>query len=262
MPSTTGTDCVAGCDAGSCAVQTDTIDAGDEITAYDTTTNKRENRIWPRLCRVTASTATGNERVFVAWASRASYARSRMKPAPSLHACYVLFLSLAIAGCRKSKDRDDSASPALSAAPATAPVSAPPPAPLRTSPGAYRPMPMRVLAVDERSLTVRQRFFIDGQPPPTDQTLVLDPRRTQVFAHDVTSQRENEQRQIVMTTKSKPVTFAELKVGQTVHLAADEQGVAIDVIILPPPPDRPTTRRTPTTRRRGPATTPPTTRTR
>ena len=164
-------------------------------------------------------------------------------------------------GCAKSSKRDATAA-AATTKPSTAPVA------LRTSPGPYHGMPMRVLAVDDRSITVRQRFPMQGRPTPGDRTLKLDPKRTQVFAHVVTSERENAQGRVVQSTKTRPATFADLKPDQQVQLGAPADGdVATDILILPPPPQRLTTRAAtrattrvrPATRRARPMTTSPTT---
>lgn len=153
--------------------------------------------------------------------------------------CALVFL--AVVGCAHPKARH-AAGP--TSAPTSSVTTAPAVASLRSSPGPYRPMPLRVLKVDERSITVRPRFAVQNQPPPGDQTLVIDPQQTQVFAHVITNERVTDGGQVVMSTKFRPASISELKVGQQVHIGTNDHGVAVDIIIMPMPTTRLGTRAT------------------
>ena len=108
----------------------------------------------------------------------------------------------------------------------------------RASPGAYSSLPLRVLKVDERSITVKSALVFADRPAPEPMTFAIDPEVTRVFATVVTGERVDENGRRVTSGKFRPATLAELEVGQQVNIGADDDDVAVDIIIRPPPPGR------------------------
>lgn len=131
---------------------------------------------------------------------------------------------------------------ALIAAVAPAVWSADPPAEPerpRGRSGSVSGMPLKLLKVEERSITVVPAFrFANAKEAPAEQTYAVDPERTKVFTAEITSERTTEKGQIVRTAVPKPAGLADLKAGQTIRVGSAE-GVATRIEIMPPTPQPP-----------------------
>ena len=159
---------------------------------------------------------------------------------------------MVIAGCAKTERRETAKT--TQSVEVVAPATTR--AVLRTSPGAYQGMPMRVVAVSETAIVVEPRFvFADGSRSPR-QTLKIDPAKTQVFDQEILSERTDERGRIVRSVKPKAVEFERIKTltdGAIIQIG-QQGGVAIDIVIMPPPPaTRPRRATTRTTRPARPA---------
>ena len=106
--------------------------------------------------------------------------------------------------------------------------------PRRPRPGSMGAMPLKLLRVEERSITVRAALGTDKEAP-AEQTFAVDRERTRVTVGEVTAERKTDGGQVVRSVKSRPASLADLKVGQTIRVGTTD-GVATRIDIMPPPP--------------------------
>jgi hypothetical protein len=112
------------------------------------------------------------------------------------------------------------------------------PAPERPAP--RRPIggaPVLLLKVDERSITVKTA--------PTDKTaaeelkLAVDAKRTKVTVGEVVEQKDQGGGRVVMRTKTRPGTLADLKAGQRVRVVMEgDLATGVEVVPVPQAPQR------------------------
>jgi hypothetical protein len=102
----------------------------------------------------------------------------------------------------------------------------------RTSPGPYRALPLKVVKVDEKSITVYPRVNAKVE----QMTFAIDPQITIVWTHAVVDQRTNEKGQVVYRSKIQAGTLDDIEVGRDVYIGSNNDDVAVDVIVAPRPP--------------------------
>lgn len=94
-------------------------------------------------------------------------------------------------------------------------------------------LPLTLLKADERSITVKLVPTVNGGA--TEQTLAIDQKKTKVRIAEVIDQQKTEDGKNIITSKSRPGTLADLRVGQKVQVSAVDD-LATDITIMPPPP--------------------------
>jgi hypothetical protein len=96
-------------------------------------------------------------------------------------------------------------------------------------------LPVELVKVTERSITVRGRPPADAKEAPAEQTFDVDGERTKVYVGEVTAERTTEDGRVTRKVTPRPGKLADLKPGQSVRVGA-AGGVATRIDIMPPPP--------------------------
>jgi hypothetical protein len=106
--------------------------------------------------------------------------------------------------------------------------------PQRTKPGPYRALPLRVVKLDEKSITVYPRVNAKVE----EVTFHIDPKVTKVFTHEVVDQRTDDQGRVVYKSKVVVGSLDDVEVGRDVYIGSNDDEVAVDIIVAPAPPKR------------------------
>ena len=103
--------------------------------------------------------------------------------------------------------------------------------PQRTKPGPYRALPLRVVKLDEKSITVYPRV-----DKAQEITFHLDPQVTKVFIHEVVDQRTDDRGRVVARSKLVVGSLKDVAVGRDVYIGSNDDDVAVDIVVPPAPP--------------------------